>query len=239
MSTHPKIRILATAARGFTLIEMLVVIAIIALLASLLVPGIGRALRKSYQGACASNMKQTTAALTMFVDDNDQWLPPAPASPVGLLCGQGAWYNTGSKDFLIYYIAKHLGMSGPSSGTQIAKVFFCPGFKRYGPAVTSEVNRIDYGLYTTGMSWTNIGFLPFGYPVGVDGTSAQPNHRITDVASPAEIYAMSDVDQQVVTDPANTWQSQLPVTPVHVMTRNFMFFDSHIGQRPINVPNKL
>ena len=56
--------------RGFTLIEMLVVIAIIGMLAGLLLPAINRARERGRQTQCISNMRQVAAAVHMFEEQN-------------------------------------------------------------------------------------------------------------------------------------------------------------------------
>jgi prepilin-type N-terminal cleavage/methylation domain-containing protein/prepilin-type processing-associated H-X9-DG protein len=61
---------------GFTLIELLVVVAIIAILASLLIPALFRAKEKGRQIQCLANLKQLTLAWTMYIDENDDVLPP-------------------------------------------------------------------------------------------------------------------------------------------------------------------
>ncbi|MBM3475497.1 MAG: type II secretion system protein [Armatimonadetes bacterium] len=63
--------------RAFTLIEVLVVLAIIAILASILFPVLSRARGKARQAACSSNMRQVGMALGMYADDQDGLLPPA------------------------------------------------------------------------------------------------------------------------------------------------------------------
>jgi len=55
---------------AFTLIELLIVIAIIALLASLLLPVLSRAKASSHSAVCRSNLRQLAIALNVYVDDN-------------------------------------------------------------------------------------------------------------------------------------------------------------------------
>lgn len=56
---------------AFTLVELLVVIAVIALLAALLLPSLGRGKAKAYRVQCASNARQLGLAARMYWDDNN------------------------------------------------------------------------------------------------------------------------------------------------------------------------
>ena len=61
--------------RGFTLVELLVVIGIIAVLISILLPALGHARKKAQAIACMSNLKQIYNAMLLFAQDNKGHLP--------------------------------------------------------------------------------------------------------------------------------------------------------------------
>ena len=60
----------------FTLIELLLVVAIIAILASLLLPSLSRARRSAKIMTCSSQIAQFTKSIFMFADDYDNQTPP-------------------------------------------------------------------------------------------------------------------------------------------------------------------
>ena len=59
------------ATDGFTLVEMLVVIAVIAVLAALLLPTLSRSKASAYRIKCVSNLRQLGLAAHMYWDDNN------------------------------------------------------------------------------------------------------------------------------------------------------------------------
>lgn len=61
--------------KKFTLIEVLVVVAIIGIIASMLLPALGNARKTSQRVLCINNLKQNSSMLFMYTDDNDQYLP--------------------------------------------------------------------------------------------------------------------------------------------------------------------
>ncbi len=61
--------------RGWTLIELLTVIAVIAVLAAILLPVLHQAREKARQATCISQLKQLTSATLMYAQDHDEVLP--------------------------------------------------------------------------------------------------------------------------------------------------------------------
>ncbi len=61
---------------AFTLVEMLVVIAVIAILVSLLLPSISRAKQKARSVKCVSNLRQLNLGFVTYANDHADQLPP-------------------------------------------------------------------------------------------------------------------------------------------------------------------
>src|SRR5262245_49566850 len=105
------------AIMAFTLIELMVVCAIISLLAGLLLPAITRAKAKAHNIVCVNQLRQLGIACRLYSDDNENRLPSAevlptqpidPQKPLARIC-----------DVLGAYV-------GRTGTTNSSMVFKCP-----------------------------------------------------------------------------------------------------------------
>jgi prepilin-type N-terminal cleavage/methylation domain-containing protein/prepilin-type processing-associated H-X9-DG protein len=81
--------------RGFTLVELLVVIAVIGILAALLLPAISKGKESARRAFCASNLRQIIMATLMYADEHDDTFPGQPGGdgvPVRAVGGDGTNY---------------------------------------------------------------------------------------------------------------------------------------------------
>lgn len=77
--------------KKFSLIELLVVAAVIAMLFSLLLPALSNSKAYAKRAVCASNMRQICQSITLYAGDWGDWLPCWNSAGMG-------WYYGGTND---------------------------------------------------------------------------------------------------------------------------------------------
>ncbi len=219
------------ALTAFTLIELLVVIAIIGILASMLLPALGSAKKKADLVQCKNGLKQTGVAMQLMVDENDDFFP----GPIDIGVPQS--YSRSDATRLGYFLAPYLGYPHPGElavgQTNIMRVLVCNSYYRNAlnssPVALSNIQARAYCLnWGTGSTADAIvPTKPFGYS-NPTVTRPMKHSQLSQYASPTDIWAMTDVDQQLCQAPNWAWYPNLSKRPSHEVQYNRLFFDWHV-----------
>jgi prepilin-type N-terminal cleavage/methylation domain-containing protein/prepilin-type processing-associated H-X9-DG protein len=169
--------------RAFTLLELLIVIAIVALLAALLFPAISRSKQKAKQTQCLSNLHQLGVALQNFVGDNQAY----PSGWAGKSDAADSWW--GQRTWIGQLEQGGLGTSKPIPTNSLTmSVFHCPSDTATNP-LSYGYNR--WGIRDQGTNDSFGLFGPFNSFKAHQGRDYAPLPE-SQVASPAEMMAIGD-----------------------------------------------
>lgn len=172
---------------AFTVVELLVVIAVIALLLSVLLPALGAARRASRSMVCLAHTKQLTLAWSAYTLDNDgRAMPLAHTDPRETHGGDGIyWFGadgalSGKVDRSKGFLAHHLGDA-------VHSVFECPD-----QPVGSYIPQGSTGEPTTTYGYNGYYLSPRHTPGWSFTIGAQPTKRISQIARPSELHVFGD-----------------------------------------------
>ena len=115
--------------RAFTLIEVMVVIAIIGLLVSLLLPALSVVRDEARKAICLSNLRTIGVGIHSYARDNDDRIPYGPKAPP-MVTASNFYPSTGAPTSLISLMNGDPVGLGLMLGRQLAdepRVLFCPG----------------------------------------------------------------------------------------------------------------
>lgn len=104
---------------GYSLTDLLLTVAVVALLAAVVVPVATRVRAKSRLAQCTANLQQLAKAVTLYANENEGRLPAMKESPA-----PGAWWHYRQQ------VKGYLGLQGPASPEET--VFGCPSDRGYG-----------------------------------------------------------------------------------------------------------
>jgi prepilin-type N-terminal cleavage/methylation domain-containing protein/prepilin-type processing-associated H-X9-DG protein len=210
---------------GFTLVELLVVIGIIAVLIALLLPALNRAREQARAAQCLSNLRQLGAAVVMYTNENKN-LMPGGAWTIPQLQWDWIYWDTTAPVFNDPSqgpLAKYLSIQTKDSPA--ISVFRCPSddVETHLPYSTFPIYRFSYSM--NGRMTDNL------RSYASLGSGIFKNFRLTMVRKPSKKILIVDESERTIND--GLWQAGQSAAALYVD----QLADRHEVRKDIKTPS--
>ena len=192
----------AGAENAFTLVELLMVIALTCILAAFVFAGASRAKDKADQSTCVANLRQMGVAINQYTADNNGKYPgPAWTSVTKNISERPPSLSSHP---LTHFIYPYLGVTLVKGQSVTVKALVCPATERNNPQAAAHYQRIPSDQLS-----------PFGSINNVPPMSVfTVEQRLRKPMS--KIVAIYDTDSP-------------GLGPIHSGGRNYLFLDGHVA----------
>lgn len=186
--------------RAFTLVEMLVVIAVIAILAAMLLPALARSRESAERIRCVSNQRQLGLAVQMYWDDHN-----------GNAFRYGGVATNGGRLYWFGWLGSGAEGERPFDATPGALFPYLQG-RNVGICPSLKYDLGQFKLKATGAAYG------YGYNLFLSAEQGHPQVKVSSVARVSDAALLADAAQ------VNTFQP--PASPNNPMLEEFYYIDA-------------
>lgn len=186
---------------GFTLIELVVALAIVAILGALALTAMSAARTQGHRAKAVSNMRQIGSAIGLYATDNEARLP-GPLWP-----GQLAEFDPARAGRLVRDLAPYLGLDTPAKPVVI-DLFVPPAYRKITPAASLSTSRTF--VMNMAVLSGNTTINPWGSLAANDGSGPLRMGNI-----PTTAWGFSDADRRHPRVVGSSWAANTPAEPIH------------------------
>jgi prepilin-type N-terminal cleavage/methylation domain-containing protein/prepilin-type processing-associated H-X9-DG protein len=210
MLESPLRRLFVCSLKAFTLVEILVVIAIMAILAALLIPTAQSMISNGQTSKCASNQRQIVQGMLRWIDENNGFMPVYTTSSQG--SGGWLWYARLSRDTdgtppaNLPYAGHNPLLAGESEKT----IWICPANNPF--KVKESTKDCSYGI-------------PNAIFANQPTSPSQATNKLINFAKPSRTVAIGDCSLNAST--AYKISSDSDIATPHKGGCNMTFLDGH------------
>ena len=240
--------------RAFTLLELLVVIAVVAILASIVLPALARAKGRGYTIVCLNHHRQLALAWNLYAEDHDGWLPYNLGRSGTLdTIARGEFKNWANSVLTWDLLEANTNTAWLAAGglgpylSGVAQPFRCPGDR-----LLSQTQK-DHGWQQRNRSYSMNAMLGYAGEFLEDGKNTNnPSYkqffRLSEIPDPSNIFVFIDEHPDSINDgyflfriPYGNAQAKWWDLPAayHNGGANVSFADMHVEYRKWTAPSTL
>jgi prepilin-type N-terminal cleavage/methylation domain-containing protein len=195
--------------KGFTLVELLVVIGIIALLISILLPSLNKARNAAKVVQCASLLRQVATASVMYAGENKGALPPVRGDEDG----KSTYSYSGNQNYVFTHSSKETPERGSNIGRLVVRGYMkgnlsrmtqCPAGEEY--LATDPQSYLSAYGYNPHPAWRTVNGARVMQPwwKKINNYGKAPKGPITAAAFSGDVsFQFPDMPRCIAADPIN------------------------------------
>lgn len=203
---------------GFTLVEMLVVVAVIAILAALFIPILRNVMNQSSRAKAAGNFRQLGASIMTYTADHDGRLPGP------LQQNQRSGYRKSLGNGIGVKLWEYMNITEPSDDFQNLPLLTVSALSNWKYSAGDPYPSAYYVIRDAPMPGGDV-----VHPFGLGGANRREPAKISQIPKPASTWAIWE--KGGLGDPILTNRKNFS-EPIHGKLRVVLFLDGHVEVVP-------